>query len=203
MSCYFWISAMVASNSKKKDAVIEAATALFSEQSYLSVGVDRIIAESNVAKMTFYKYFPSKENLIEAVLENRRLYIQYSLEELVSEKNLPREKLQAIFNWFESWFFSEDFHGCMFIKASEEFPDNLKFRKVSENYKIWLHGLISGIIQDMGKGAADDLTSLILIIIDGLIVKANMSMLSPIEVKATWEYVIKMIDALQPESTAA
>ena len=194
---------MVASKSKKKDAVIETATALFSEQSYLSVGVDKIIAESNVAKMTFYKYFPSKENLIEAVLENRRLYIQYSLEELVSEKNLPRDKLQAIFNWFESWFFSKDFHGCMFIKASEEFPDNVKFRKISENYKIWLHGLISSIIESMGKGAADDLTSLILIIIDGLIVKANMTMLSPLEVKATWEYVMKMIDALKPECSAA
>lgn len=190
---------MVASKSKKKDAVIETATALFSEQSYLSVGVDKIIAESNVAKMTFYKYFPSKENLIEAVLENRRLYIQYSLEELVSEKSLPMEKMQAIF----SWFFSKDFHGCMFIKASEEFPDNVKFRKISENYKIWLHGLISSIIESMGKGPADDLTSLILIIIDGLIVKANMSMLSPLEVKATWEYVTKMIEALQPASSAA
>ncbi len=194
---------MVASKTRKKDAVIETATALFSEQSYLSVGVDKIIAESNVAKMTFYKYFPSKENLIEAVLENRRLYIQYSLEELVNEQNLPKDKLQAIFNWFESWFFSADFHGCMFIKASEEFPDNLKFRKISETYKVWLHDLISTIIRNMGKSSADDLTSLIIIIIDGLIVKANMSMLSPVEVKSTWEYVIRMIDVLQPEPSAA
>lgn len=194
---------MVASKTRKKDAVIETATALFSEQSYLSVGVDKIIAESNVAKMTFYKYFPSKENLIEAVLENRRLYIQYSLEELVNEQTLPKDKLQAIFNWFESWFFSTDFHGCMFIKASEEFPDNLKFRKISETYKVWLHELISSIIRNMGKNSADDLTSLIIIIIDGLIVKANMSMLSPVEVKSTWEYVLRMIDLLQPQPSAA
>lgn len=194
---------MVASKTRKKDAVIETAIALFSEQSYLSVGVDKIIAESNVAKMTFYKYFPSKENLIEAVLENRRLYIQYSLEELVNEQTLPKDKLQAIFNWFESWFFSTDFHGCMFIKASEEFPDNLKFRKISETYKVWLHELISSIIRNMGKSSADDLTSLIIIIIDGLIVKANMSMLSPVEVKSTWEYVLRMIDLLQPQPSAA
>jgi AcrR family transcriptional regulator len=182
--------------SKKRDAVIETATTLFSEQSYLSVGVDKIIAESNVAKMTFYKYFPSKENLIEAVLENRRLYIQYSLEELVNEKNLPMDKLQAIFNWFESWFFSEDFHGCMFIKASEEFPSNLKFRKIGETYKKWLHTLLSDILDSMGKKPSTDISALIVIIIDGLIVKANTSLLSPEEVKLTWNHVIRMIDVL-------
>lgn len=185
---------MVATRTKKKDAVIETATLLFSEQSYLSVGVDKIIAESNVAKMTFYKYFPSKENLIEAVLENRRLYIQYSLEELVNEKNLPLDKLQAIFNWFESWFFSDDFHGCMFIKATEEFPDNMKFRKVSETYKVWLHGLVNTILESMTQKSAHDLTALILVIIDGLIVKANMALLAPEEVKLTWNCIIKMID---------
>lgn len=188
---------MTTSKNRKKDAVIEAATTLFSEQSYLSVGVDKIIAESNVAKMTFYKYFPSKDNLIEAVLENRRLYIQYSLQELVDEISEPVDKLQAIFNWFESWFFSEDFHGCMFIKATEEFPDNLKFRKVGETYKIWLHGLVSSILESMGKGPSHDLTSLILVIIDGLIVKANMALLSPEEVKLTWAYMMKMIENQQ------
>lgn len=187
---------MTVSQTRKKDDVIKTATMLFSEQSYLSVGVDKIIAESNVAKMTFYKYFQSKENLIEAVLENRRLYIQYSLEELVNSESLPMNKLQAIFNWFESWFFSEDFHGCMFIKASEEFPDNLKFRKVGENYKIWLNELISNIIVSLGKRSANDASSLILIVIDGLIVKANMHLLSPDEVKLTWDYVMKMIDML-------
>ncbi|NJK45279.1 MAG: helix-turn-helix transcriptional regulator, partial [Pleurocapsa sp. SU_196_0] len=30
------------------------------------MGVDRIIAESGVAKMTFYKHFPSKDDLIAA-----------------------------------------------------------------------------------------------------------------------------------------
>ena len=51
----------------KRETIITTATSLFNQKSYTSIGVDRIIAESNVAKMTFYKYFSSKEALIEEI----------------------------------------------------------------------------------------------------------------------------------------
>lgn len=54
--------------SKKEDIIITALN-LFNRYNYSSVGVDRIISESGVAKMTFYKYFPSKEKLIEECLQ--------------------------------------------------------------------------------------------------------------------------------------
>ncbi len=44
----------------KRETIITTATSLFNQKSYTSIGVDRIIAESNVAKMTFYKYWQSK-----------------------------------------------------------------------------------------------------------------------------------------------
>ena len=49
----------------KKEDIINTALNLFNSHSYNSIGVDRIISESGVAKMTFYKYFPSKAKLIE------------------------------------------------------------------------------------------------------------------------------------------
>lgn len=48
----------------KKEDIINTALDLFNQIGYNATGVDKIIAESNVAKMTFYKYFPSKESLI-------------------------------------------------------------------------------------------------------------------------------------------
>ena len=48
----------------KKEDIINTALELFNQIGYNATGVDKIIAESNVAKMTFYKYFPSKESLI-------------------------------------------------------------------------------------------------------------------------------------------
>ena len=48
----------------KKDDILTTATRLFNQHSFVSVGIDRIIDESQVAKMTFYKHFNSKEKLI-------------------------------------------------------------------------------------------------------------------------------------------
>ncbi|MGS5715935.1 TetR family transcriptional regulator, partial [Acinetobacter baumannii] len=53
----------------KRETIITTAMTLFNQKSYTSIGVDKIIAESKVAKMTFYKYFSSKEVLIEEEVE--------------------------------------------------------------------------------------------------------------------------------------
>lgn len=52
----------------KKQDIINVVLNLFNAYRYNSIGIDRIISESNVAKMTFYTYFPSKAKLIEACL---------------------------------------------------------------------------------------------------------------------------------------
>ena len=57
--------------SEKKQDILTAAGKLFNEYGFVNVGVDKIISESQVAKMTFYKYFPSKSDLIEACLIER------------------------------------------------------------------------------------------------------------------------------------
>ncbi len=65
----------------KKEDIINTALDLFNQIGYNATGVDKIIAESNVAKMTFYKYFPSKESLIMECLHHRNINIQNSIYE--------------------------------------------------------------------------------------------------------------------------
>ena len=97
----------------KKEDIIQTALDLFNRFSYGSIGVDRIILESGVAKMTFYKYFTSKEKLIEACLirsnENIQSAILSELDSYQSEDYLGR--IKAIYNWYLEWFKSEDFNG--------------------------------------------------------------------------------------------
>ncbi len=49
-----------------RDRILETAGRLFYREGYRGVGVDRVIAEAGVAKATFYKHFPSKDDLIVA-----------------------------------------------------------------------------------------------------------------------------------------
>jgi AcrR family transcriptional regulator len=70
------------------------------------VGVDTIIAEAGVAKMTFYRHFPSKADLVLAFLQRReRLWSQMWLEaEVLHRAAAPAQRLLAIFEVFDEWF---------------------------------------------------------------------------------------------------
>lgn len=51
-----------------RERILDAAGALFYRDGFRAVGVDRVIAEAGVAKATFYRHFPSKDDLIVAWL---------------------------------------------------------------------------------------------------------------------------------------
>src|SRR4030088_1959296 len=55
-----------------RDRILETAYRLFSRHGIQAVGIDTIVAESHVAKMTLYRYFPSKEDLVLAFLDLRQ-----------------------------------------------------------------------------------------------------------------------------------
>jgi len=107
-----------------RERVLETAYELFSRHGTRAVGVDRIIAESGVAKMTLYRNFASKDDLILAFLERReerwtRAWLQAEVERRATT---PAGRLLAIFDTFGEWFAREDFEGCSFINVMLELP---------------------------------------------------------------------------------
>ncbi|VCY86606.1 Transposon Tn10 TetC protein [Acinetobacter baumannii] len=153
----------------KRDTIIKTATALFNEKSYNSIGVDRIIAESNVAKMTFYKYFPSKEKLIESCLYKRNSDIQSAILERINTNDLPLVQLRSLFNWYIDWIYTEDFNGCLFKKATMEVVQLYPSVKILlMNIENGSMSLFSILIKIQVEDAAA-LTNLFLNILDGVI----------------------------------
>lgn len=108
--------------SSKRDQLINTAQELFYREGYHATGIDRILAESGVAKMTLYKHFRSKDELIQAVLENRE---QAVLEQLAALRAsvTPREAVLRVFDGLHAWISADDFFGCSFINAAAEFHD--------------------------------------------------------------------------------
>ena len=102
-----------------------AAYDLFSRQGIRAVGVDAIIARAGVAKMSFYRHFPSKDDLVLAFLQKReQLWTHEWLEaEIKRRAATPRERLLAIFGVFDEWFQREDFEGCSFINVLLEMTE--------------------------------------------------------------------------------
>lgn len=103
-----------------RDRVLSTAYALFSRRGIQAVGVEEIIRQADVAKATFYKYFPSKDDLVLAFLGRREQLWTLDLVESQSRRrgDTPEQQLLAIFDVFHDWFQrGDEFEGCSFINV--------------------------------------------------------------------------------------
>lgn len=108
-----------------RERVSRAAYELFSREGVRAVGVDAITARAGTAKMTLYRNFPSKDDLILEFLRRReQLWTRDWLEaESQRRSDAPREQLLAIFDVFGEWFSRPDFEGCAFLTTLIEVGD--------------------------------------------------------------------------------
>lgn len=108
-----------------RERLSRAAYELFSREGVRAVGVDAVIARAGTAKMTLYRNFPSKNELILEFLRRReQLWTREWLEtESRRRGETPRDQLLAIFDVFSEWFSRPDFEGCSFLTTMIEIND--------------------------------------------------------------------------------
>jgi len=108
-----------------RERLSRAAYELFSREGVRSVGVDAVIARAGTAKMTLYRNFPSKDDLILEFLRRReQLWTREWLEAESRRRGAtPRDQLLAIFDVFSEWFSRPDFEGCSFLTTMIEIND--------------------------------------------------------------------------------
>lgn len=107
-----------------RDKFISVANGLFYENGFHATGLDQIIEEVGVTKTTFYKHFESKDELAIAVLEARDIAELSAWLGTVAEraKGDPKREILALFDLLEEWLSDPGFKGCMFLKATSEYP---------------------------------------------------------------------------------
>jgi len=181
---------------QKKEDILAAATTLFSKFGYHAVGVDLIIQNSKVAKMTFYKHFPSKNELIQHVLKKRDEDIRASIIQSIESSKSPISKLKSVFDWYGDWMLSDSFHGCMFIKASEEFSEaDCPMRQISQGHKQWFTSLLNRLLIDLHTDNSLQIAKHIVILLEGLTIRSNMySTSSQAELRFSWTCVKQLIE---------
>ena len=105
-----------------RERLSRAAYELFSREGIRSVGVDAVIARAGTAKMTLYRNFPSKDDLILDFLRRREQLWTLGWLEAESQRRgeTPRDQLLAIFDVFSEWFNQPDFEGCSFLTTMIE-----------------------------------------------------------------------------------
>jgi len=146
-------------NSEARERILAAAYDLFSRQGIRAVVVDWIIAAAGVAKTTFYRHFPSKDNLVLAFLERReQLWTLDWLETQVMNRSVaPDQRLLAVFDVFNEWFHRKDFEGCSFINVLLETAEPRNpVRQASTTHLARIRDFLRQLAEDAGVSQPDD-----------------------------------------------
>jgi AcrR family transcriptional regulator len=160
--------------SEARQRILETADRLFYQHSIRAVGIDRIIAEAGVAKMSLYKHFPSKDDLILAVLKYREegvLAFFHSAVERHGKK--AKSPLRAFFAALKDFLQSPGFRGCPFQNAAVELadpahPGTAFVRGHKQRFSEFLRGLVE---ESVGM-AATKLAPAVSILVEGAIITA-------------------------------
>src|SRR3954467_4266497 len=103
------------STSAARARLLGTATRIFYAEGIHSVGVDRIIAEAKVTRATFYRHFPSKEDLILAYLREVHKMDRAAVAQAIAANPTPVEPLLAIADSIARNIQSPGFRGCAFL----------------------------------------------------------------------------------------
>ena len=164
-----------AAPSPKRDHLMATAWRLFYRDGLRAVGIDTLLAEAGVAKMTLYNHFASKEELILAILDKRDLEFRASLlAQVAAAGPYPVQRLLAVFDWHEGWFASEAFKGCVFIRALSEYPEPTHpIHQAAWRHKVAVKAALTELCAVAGARDAAALAETLSFLIDGAIVTAH------------------------------
>ena len=157
-----------------RDRILQTAHDLFYRDGIRATGVDRIIAESGVAKLTFYRHYPSKDALVRAFLDYRHdRWMAWFVDALGRHGAQDGRGLQALVDALEEWFTDPGFRGCAFINSVVEVGASVAGAlEIARGHKAEMEGVI-GELLPAGTGRAAD-ARMVAVVVDGAIVRAQM-----------------------------
>lgn len=153
-----------------RERILSAATRRFYAEGVRAVSADRLIADAEVSKVTFYRHFRSKDDLVVAYLERVA-----AAERAEVERHVAAEAPADVLRWYARFLgettCSPGFRGCPFINAAAEHADPAHPARVAvDAHRRWLHGQASALVAALGADEPDALAERLLMLRDGAMV---------------------------------
>jgi AcrR family transcriptional regulator len=161
---------------KPRDRILDAATRLFYQKGIEVVGVNPVIDEADVAPMTLYRQFVSKDRLVAAALEQWSTNWLHSINDRIDRAgDDPQRRFDALWDALEDWFATDGFRGSFVTNAAIE----LRSKPDHPAHKVVLaHRMaVDHLLEDLAKlaGASDpaNLAAQLQVLLDGAITVAD------------------------------
>ncbi|WP_373895824.1 TetR/AcrR family transcriptional regulator [Virgibacillus natechei] len=152
--------------SVKKEALLNVAERLFYEHGFRGVGLKQIISEADVATMTLYNHFSSKDQLVEEVLKQREERYWSYLDNFEQGENNS-----AFLNAVEAhgkWLEEESYMGDMFLRAIEDYAGaNNDIEHIARSHKEKLLRYFQILANQNEEANHDDLANYFTLLLEG------------------------------------
>ena len=163
-----WKAAARTPAGQARDKILATAFRLFYAQGLRAAGIDTIIAESGVAKATFYKYFPAKDDLILAYLEKVDGVWTGQLHAAAEAAGPdPAAQLVGLFDALASACRRDGYRGCAFINAAAESASGTRVHERTVAHKEHVRAWIRGLAEEAGAPDPDRLARSLTLVLDG------------------------------------
>jgi AcrR family transcriptional regulator len=152
-----------------REKVFQVAADLFYRKGIRAVGVEEIVKQAGVAKISLYRNFASKDDLVVAYLENRNAEFWRQWDEAFARYDGdPPAQLEAIMTYLAKRTTQPGYRGCPFINYCAEFPDHTHpgHRVAEANKGEWRRRFIK-IAEALGAPRPKRLADSLLLLVEG------------------------------------
>ncbi|GAA4168400.1 TetR/AcrR family transcriptional regulator [Gryllotalpicola koreensis] len=139
----------------RRQRIVDAADELFYTRGIGQVGMDAVRDAAGISLRALYTEFPSKDDLIVAVLGKRHTMWTNGVTAKVDAIAEPRQKLLAVYDYLADWFGDADFRGCGFINAFGELgAANAQVAETVRAHKADFQRYVDSLVKDAGGPAS-------------------------------------------------
>ncbi|MGW2330139.1 TetR/AcrR family transcriptional regulator [Streptomyces sp. NPDC001700] len=158
-----------------RDRILSTATGLFNAHGIRGVGVDRIIAESGVAKATLYSHFRCKDDLVLAYLRATDTHWRGELTEAAEAAGPdPRDRLTGVFDALSAATRRDGFRGCAFTRTAGETEPGTAAHTATAEHKRAVRDWLTELARAAGAADPARLALRISLLVDGAMAAAAL-----------------------------
>ena len=154
--------------SEARERLLRTASAIFYAKGINAVGVEEIVSEARVTRATFYRHFPSKEDLIVAYLKATDEHIRAQVHAITERRQPAADTIHAIAGSIVDQIKSPGFRGCAFLNAAAEYPDaNSRVQQVVLGHRAWFQGVMQAELERLRQEPSEAGAQFFVLIRDG------------------------------------
>lgn len=154
--------------------ILETATVLFYEHGVHAVGVNEIAARAHASKLSLYRYFSSKDELVEAMLSEHSDRIHAWLERETAEAPGGRDRVLAVFDLLTRWFAQPGYCGCTVLNTSSDTRFDPAIAAIARRHLTRYRSLLEERLRGLDIADSPVLARQLLLLIEGASVVSSI-----------------------------